>query len=250
MRFYDKFKAFIMGDLSQSINTFGKRIKVLKTLLKASYDRGHHTNNIFENKGFKKLEKIKKKVYLTKDEVNLIENVDLIPRLDRVRDCFLLMCYLGLRISDLKSVTRSNIDGEKQKTLHIQMYKNEGFLSISIIPQALSIIEKYDYKLPIISESKMNKYIKEVGEIAGINDVFIEDEFAYKKYEKISNHTARRTFATLSFLNSDLEIRDLMRFFGHKKESTFKRYVQVQRPIDSQKIIDIFGKFNTLTKVS
>ena len=73
------------------------------------------------------------------------------------------------------------------------MYKNEGFLSISIIPQALSIIEKYDYKLPIISESKMNKYIKEVGEIAGINDVFMLDEFAYKKFEKISNHTARRT---------------------------------------------------------
>ena len=41
-----------------------------------------------------------------------------------------------------------------------------------------------------------------------------------------------------------------MRFFGYKKESTFKRYFQVQRPIDSQKIIDIFGKFNTLTKVS
>ena len=69
------------------------------------------------------------------------------------------------------------------------MYKNEGFLSISIIPQALSIIEKYDYKLPIISESKMNKYIKEVGERVKINDVFMEDEFAYKKFEKISNHS-------------------------------------------------------------
>ena len=249
MRFYDKFKAFIMGDLSQSTNTFGKRIKILKTLLKASYDRGHHTNNIFDNKGFKKLEKVKKKVYLTKDEVKLIENVELIPRLDRVRDCFLLMCYLGLRISDLKSVNKSNIDGENQKTLHIQMYKNEGFLSISIIPQALSIIEKYDYKLPIISESKMNKYIKEVGEIAGINDLFMEDEFAYKKFEKISNHTARRTFATLAYLYSDLDIRDLMRFFGHKKESTFKRYVQVQKPIDPSKIINIFGYNSILKKV-
>ena len=44
-----------MGDLSQSTNTFGKRIKILKTLLKASYDRGHHTNNIFDNRGIKHL---------------------------------------------------------------------------------------------------------------------------------------------------------------------------------------------------
>ena len=187
---------------------------------------------------------------LTKDEVKLIENVDLIPRLDRVRDCFLLMCYLGLRISDLKSVNKSNIDGENQKTLHIQMYKNDGFLSISIIPKALRIIEKYNYDLPIISESKMNQYIKEAAEVAGINDIIIEDGLSYKKYEKITNHTARRTFATLAFLYSDLEVRDLMRFFGHKKELTFKRYVQVQRPIDSSKIIDIFGYNSILSKVS
>ena len=96
----------------------------------------------------------------------------------------------------------------------------------------------------------MNKYIKEVGEIAGINDLFMEDEFAYKKFEKISNHTARRTFATLAYLYSDLDIRDLMRFFGHKKESTFKRYVQVQKPIDSSKIIEIYGYNSILKKVS
>jgi integrase len=64
----------------------------------------------------------------------------------------------------------------------------------------------------------------------------------------ISNHTARRTFATLAYLHSDLEVRDLMRFFGHQKKSTFKRYVQVQRPIDSQKIMNIF--FETLRRVS
>ena len=69
-------------------------------------------------KDSKKLEKVKKKVYLTKDEVKLIENVELIPRLDRVRDCFLLMCYLGLRISDLKSVNKSNIDGENQRHIY------------------------------------------------------------------------------------------------------------------------------------
>jgi hypothetical protein len=65
------------------------------------------------------------------------------------------------------------------------MYKREGFLSISIIPQAISIIEKYGYKLPIISGSKMNKYIKEVGEIAGINDVFRETSDIFKEQETL-----------------------------------------------------------------
>lgn len=248
MRFYDKFKAFIMGDLSHSTNTFGKRIKVIKTLLRASYDRGYHTNNIFDNKGFKKLEEIKKKVYLTLEEIRLLEVVDLIPRLDKIRDCFLIMCYSGLRISDLKAVNKSNIDEDKNTTLHIQMYKGQGFLSIPIMPKALAIIKKHDYKLPIISENKMNKYIKEAGKEAGIDDIFMQDGFSYKKYEKISNHTARRTFATLSHLHSDLGIRDLMQLFGHKKESTFQRYVQVKKPIDTQKIIDIFG--GSLKKVS
>ena len=250
MRFYDKFKAFVMGDLSQGVNTFGKRIKIIKTLLRASHERGYHTNNIFDNKGFKMLVQVKKKVYLTNDEIMLLENAELNQRLSRVRDCFLILCYLGLRISDLNSVNKSNIDGGKQKTLHIQMYKTDGFLSISIIPKALRIIEKYNYDLPIISESKMNQYIKEAAEVAGINDIIIEDGLSYKKYEKITNHTARRTFATLAFLYSDLEVRDLMRFFGHKKELTFKRYVQVQRPIDSSKIIDIFGYNSILSKVS
>ena len=83
---------------------------------------------------------------------------------------------------------------------------------------------------------------------AGIEDEFIEDDFSYKKYEKISNHTARRTFATLAHLYSDLQTRDIMQLFGHKKESTFMNYVQVQRPIDTNKIIDIFG--GNLKKVS
>ena len=74
------------------------------------------------------------------------------------------------------------------------MHKNEGFLSINIMPKAIHIIEKYDYKLPVISCFKMNKYIKEACMEAGIEDEFVEDDFSYKKYEKISNHTARRTF--------------------------------------------------------
>ena len=57
------------------------------------------------------------------------------------------------------------------------MHKNEGFLSINIMPKALHIVEKYNYKLPIISCSKMNKYIKEACIKAGIEDEFVEDDF-------------------------------------------------------------------------
>ena len=67
---------------------------------------------------------------------------------------------------------------------HIQMHKNEGFLSINIMPKALHIIEKYNYKLPVISCSKMNKYIK-AGMEAGIEDEFVEDDFSYKSMRKL-----------------------------------------------------------------
>ena len=75
-----------------------------------------------------------------------------------------------------------------------------------------------------------------------------KDDLTLDFTNHISSHDGRRTFATLAYLNSDLQIRDIMQFFGHKKESTFMKYVQVQRPIDTHKIIDIFG--GSLKKVS
>ena len=78
----------------------------------------------------------------------------------------------------------------------------------------------------------MNKYIKEVGKIAGINNVFMEDEFAYKKFEKISNHTARRTFATNLYLSGKVQMHEIMKLTGHKKERSFMRYVKATRDID------------------
>ena len=71
----------------------------------------------------------------------------------------------------------------------------------------------------------------------------------FKKHELVTCHTARRSFATNGYI-SNIPIKSLMSITGHKKESTFKRYVQVQKPIDSSKIIEIYGYNSILKKVS
>lgn len=81
----------LKGEVTDLVDCYWKRnnYRDNRGIKHLAYDRGCHTNNIFENKGFKKLEKRKKKVYLTKEEITQLENVKLIPRLDRVRYCFL-----------------------------------------------------------------------------------------------------------------------------------------------------------------
>ena len=82
----------------------------------------------------------------------------------------------------------------------------------------------------------------------------IDTASAYGVSEEVLGRNMKNDFRIvtkfLSAESSDLDIRDLMRFFGHKKESTFKRYVQVQKPIDSSKIIEIYGYNSILKKVS
>jgi integrase len=242
--FYNRFQNYMIKDLNHSINTFGKRIKTIKSIMSYATEIGINKNLEYQKKSFKVLSVKANRIYLTKEEINKLKELNLNGSLAKTRDAFVLMCYLGLRFSDYIKINHNNI---YNGFLDITMHKTNERVSIPIHPYALEIIEGYNYILPQLSNTKLNKQIKIVCKYAEIDEMIIQSDKSLCKYELVTCHTARRSFATNGYI-SDVPIRDLMRITGHKKETTFLDYVQVKREVKLDRILEIYP--TELKKVS
>ena len=234
--FYNRLQKYMIKDLDHSLNTFGKRIKTIKSIMNYATEIGVNKNLEYQKKSFKVLSVKTNRIYLTKKEINKLKELNLSGAQAKTRDAFVLMCYLGLRFSDYNKINHNNISNG---FLDITMHKTGERVSIPIHPYALEIIEGYNYILPQLSNTKLNKMIKKVCEYANIDDEVVDRGVVSKKYELVTCHTARRSFATNGYL-SDVPIRDLMRITGHKKENTFLNYVQVKREVKLSRILEIY----------
>jgi site-specific recombinase XerD len=188
-------------------------------------------------------------VYLNKIEIAKIEELDLSnnERLDKVRDLFLIGLNTGFRVSDWLQVTLENIQitGKENAYIEITQTKTKTIATTPLRPIVKTIIEKYNNQLPIISEQKINQYLKELCQMAGINQKVkttstIEGgqqiEF-FEKWEQITTHTARRSFATNMFrdgFNPTL----IMKATGHGTEKNFRRYLK----LDNSDFMDMLAE--------
>ena len=158
-----------------------------------------------------------------------------------MRDLFLIGCYTGLRFSDLQQLRKEHF---KNNFVEINTLKTGQKV---IIPQhwiISEILKKYDYNLPrMISNQKMNEYLKELGRLAQIDSIIIINQNSgglqydkrYKKYELITVHTARRSFATNMYLN-DIPTISIMQITGHTSEKIFLRYIKVTKEENANKL--------------
>ena len=236
--FYTRFQNYMINSLNHSINTFGKRIKTIKSIMNYATEIGNNKNLEYQKKSCKVLFKKTKRIYLSVEEINRLGKLNINGNLEKSRDAFVLMCYLGLRYSDYRKINKDSISGN---FLDITMHKTNEQVSIPIHPNALEVIKRYNYKLPQLSNTKLNKQIKIVCRYAEIDELIKNRELSHNKYELVTCHTARRSFATNGYL-SDVPIRDLMRITGHKKETTFLNYVQVKREVNLSRILEIYPK--------
>ncbi len=232
-----QFRNFLIEVKKMNNTTVAKQLSTLKTLL--NYARTEYKINV--NQDYRDFKVSRKDanhevIVLTNEEFQAIIKLDLSEnkRLDKVRDIFIFSCATGLRLSDLQDLKREHIrNGSIRKTA----VKTNQPLDIPLTPISENILEKYKEQhkpLPLISGQKLNEYLKEVGEKAGI-DTPIEKVREYgtqtrsktfKKYELISIHMGRRTFATLS-LELGIASQDVMAMTGHTTHASFKRYVHV-----------------------
>lgn len=205
-------------------NTAVKYLKNFNKIIKLCLANDWLDKNPFAN--YKSKVKEVERVYLSVAEIqSIIEKDFKTERLSLVRDIFLFSCFTGLAYIDVKNLTKSHInygiDGEKWIFTHRQ--KTESASKIPILPVTQMIIDKYenhpqcineDKLLPILSNQKMNAYLKE---IAGVCE--IEKELTF--------HIARHTFATTVTLTNGVPIESVSKMLGHKNLRTTQHYAKV-----------------------
>lgn len=163
---------------------------------------------------------------LTGPELQAITNRDFGQgRLAQVRDIFLFCCYTGLAYADVFKLKRSEIiDGsDGEKWIVIKRQKTDSPSRIPLLPQALSIISAYDEHpqciaqdrlLPVLSNQKMNSYLKEISDLCGIK-------------KQITFHLARHTFATTVTLTNGVPIESVSKMLGHRNIKTTQLYAKI-----------------------
>jgi len=241
--FYNSFIKFLLSK-KYAPNTIGTRIKVLKTFLSNAKEVGLPVSDDFKKKAFTKPKEETESIYLTESELMNMYGLDLVktPKFDRVRDLFLTGAYTGLRFSDLSQLSKNDIGGD---TISIKTVKTDTRVVIPLHPVVKSILNKYEYRLPKVpSNQKFNDYLKEIARLAGIDEpVSIEKtkgilkiRKSEPKYNLVSSHTARRSFATNAYL-SDVPSISIMKITGHKTESSFMKYIKISQEDNARKLM-------------
>ncbi|MCA6440229.1 MAG: site-specific integrase [Chitinophagaceae bacterium] len=246
LNFYDDFFKFLI-ERGYSNNSIGTIVKNVKVFMNEAVERGLTTNLQFKNKRFKVIEENTDAVYLTIEELKKILALDLTgnTRLDKVRDLFLIGCYTGLRFSDLIQLKDDNLiaNGTQVK---IRTAKTNEVVIIPLNSAVKSILTKYDGVPPqIISNQKMNAYLKELGQLAKLdNEVLMTStkggarkSESYKKHELVTVHTARRSFATNAYLGGVPTI-SIMKITGHRTEKSFMKYIKISQEDNANKLVN------------
>ncbi|WP_396166993.1 site-specific integrase [Flavobacterium sp.] len=231
-------------------NTAVKYIKNFNKIIKLCLANDWLDKNPFAN--YKSKVKEVERVYLSEEEIQSIINKDFkTERLSLVSDIFLFSCFTGLAYIDVKNLTKSHIsigiDGDKWIFTHRQ--KTETASKIPILPVAQMIIDKYadhpqsvneDKLLPILSNQKMNAYLKEIAAVCEIE-------------KELTFHIARHTFATTVTLTNGVPIESVSKMLGHKNLRTTQHYAKVldKKVSEDMKILrDKFSHLSTLSKTS
>ena len=255
--FYSDFTEYLSKRLNLATNTIGNHIKVLKSILNEATERGVNNNFQYKSKKFSTTREQTDSIYLSEKELKDIEDLDLSnnPRLDNVRDLFLIGCYTGLRFSDF-----SILKSEQMKDGFIEIKKQTKTSNPVVIPihQVVNrIVEKYNRELPrSISNQKFNNYLKEIGvKVQSLHVPFettitkggFKVEKRLNKYELLTTHTARRSFATNEYLNGTPTIT-IMAITGHKTEKAFLKYIKLN-PTDHAKLLKLHWEKRSKLKV-
>ncbi len=170
--------------------------------------------------------KIVDREFLTQEEIQKIIDKELrIERLDQVRDIFIFCCFTGLSYADVKKLTKDDVvigvDGKNW--IKTRRTKTDTRSNIPILPIAQTIIEKYkdnelmkikNVVLPVLSNQRMNAYIKEIADLCGIT-------------KNLTFHLARHTFATTVTLSNGVPIESVSKMLGHTNLKTTQHYAKI-----------------------
>ena len=244
--FYFDIIDYFRTEKKYSENTIGNQIKYLKFFCGKIEIAELPIPKDYKNGEFVKPKETATDIYLTPAEIETIYKFDLSnnPRLDNVRDLLIIGLNTGLRISDFMRLDLSHI---KSDTIRIEAQKTGKTAEIPINTQIENTLNKRGGKLPkSISEQNFNEYLKELGELIGFNEpvkgakmicinedeanlkgtakVFRKVSGTFPKYELMTSHICRRSFATN--LHGQIPTPVIMAITGHSTETQFLAYIK------------------------
>ena len=237
-------------------STIGKQLSFLKWFLRWSFKQGMHSNNAYDTFKPKLKDTQKKIIFLTWEELNKLREFKIPPTkqaLERVRDVFLFQCFTGLRYSDVFNLRRSDIKGDH---IEVTTVKTSDSLIIELNDHSRAILEKYkevefenDKALPVITNQKMNDYLKELAELAEINEPVRQTYYkgnerideVTPKYALLGTHAGRRTFIC-NALALGIPPQVVMKWTGHSDYKAMKPYIDIADDIKA----NAMSKFNQL----
>ena len=238
-----EFDLYLRTVVGQNANTATKTMKTFKTITLLGQKMGVLLHDPFMNHRFH-LEPVNRG-FLTDEEILLIANKEIgIPRLELVRDIFIFSCFTGLAYIDVSNLTPDHIVtlGDKQWIM-TQRQKTSVETNILLLDIPKAIIDKYcdnpaypkrENKLfPILSNQKMNAYLKEIADLCGIK-------------KNLTFHLARHTFATMS-LSKGVPMESVSKMLGHTNIKTTQIYARITNKKiehDMEKLAGKLGKFN------
>jgi site-specific recombinase XerD len=189
------------------------------------------------------------RAFLSQDEIDAIAAKEFsIERLNQVRDIFLFSCYTGLAYIDVKQLTRNNIGVgiDAEKWIFTSRQKTDTQSNIPLLPMAEEVLNKYKNHplcinekslLPVLSNQKMNSYLKEIANVCGIT-------------KELTFHIARHTFATTVTLTNGVSIESVSKMLGHRSIKTTQHYAKILDRKVSDDMKQLREKFKIQNSVS
>ncbi|WP_436487428.1 tyrosine-type recombinase/integrase [Chitinophaga sp. ARDCPP14] len=235
IEFYNDLKEYLTQVKQMKVNTIGGHIATLKMILSEAATAGiANINTERIKRSFKVITENTTAVYLPENELQNIAAFDLKDnqRLIRARDLFLIGCYTGLRVSDFMNIQPHNIKGE---FIELFQTKTGGKVIIPIHATVKEILKKYGGNTPArMSDQKLNEYIKELCQLVKLTEKIeiqvtkagIRTTEVFEKWQLITNHTARRSFAT-NMYKMGIPAQTIMKITGHIKEAVFLKYIKL-----------------------
>ena len=220
------FIAFLRKDYQLTDISLGRTIGFLKTFLKWCLEMGLNIDD-----SYKKVTVTSREadhIHLTKEKVKILENLELNKTLNKYRDLFLIGIYSGQRFSDYSMFKKADVFNNR---IEKRQEKTDQKAYIPITNKLKLLLNKWDWRLPKVSNQKFNKNIKTVCELAGFKEDVTKITYIGNKkietiepfYKRVGSHTARRTFITLA---SEANVPDhiIMGICGIRDSKTLKTY--------------------------
>ena len=203
LKFIQDLEYFFKTELKLKQATVYRSIQRIKKIIQFAISENYLQRDpfhLYKNKKYKTVI-----IYLTDEELKKLEKHNFSQvRLQQVKDLFIFCCYTGLAYAEMSTLTTKNIEMGFDGNEWIQMIrkKTNKKISIPILPKAREILDKYNDKLPTLSNQKFNSYLKEISELVGID-------------KKLTHHTARKTFATTVLLFNNVPMEIVSELLGH-----------------------------------